>query len=155
MKTEYKTIDGHPIVIGGEYATREGLRVIVFRIRRAVAHFILLDRDDSIGQVYLDKQYRGYSNDLMRPCNFSELKIGENGVVVSPKKTYKLSEMWKGWIYDSFTTAGIKYELYKETSFFHTKEAVLKACEEAGQHELMAITRADATEFYEGEGLDA
>lgn len=72
--------------------------------------------------------------------------------IVEPKeekKVYKLSEMWVAWFANDFTgsTAYRKGEwayLYKQQCF--------KMAEESGR--LIAITPADATEFYFGEGLD-
>jgi hypothetical protein len=61
---------------------------------------------------------------------------------IAEKKVYKLSEMYKGWY-----RIGMRLET---TGFYNSKESV-----KFGNGNLfIAITRADATEFYEGEGLD-
>ncbi len=61
---------------------------------------------------------------------------------MTEKKVYKLSEMWKGWV--------STYTGYCQTACFYAKEDITKYYP---FEFLMAITRADATEFYEGEGL--
>lgn len=73
--------------------------------------------------------------------NYPELKDHVREVT---KKVYKLSDMWKGW--------------YKEdgrnwiscTEYFESKENLLKQLDKKG---LLAITKADATDFYQGQGL--
>jgi hypothetical protein len=57
-----------------------------------------------------------------------------------PKK-YKLSEMWKG--------LGVHKGVCYNTALYTTK----KECKNRNS-DILAITRADATEFYLGEGLD-
>lgn len=69
--------------------------------------------------------------------------------IVEERKQYKLSEMWKVW-YAEDGKVGIK-TLVLETSSgadYYSDNLISNGCE------VLAITRADATEFYEGEGLD-
>jgi len=61
------------------------------------------------------------------------------------KQTYKLSEMYKGWILSDPDGDLISYG-----TIFPDKESVLETYESVN---LVAVTRADATEFYLGEGL--
>ena len=75
----------------------------------------------------------------------------------APKKQYKLSEMWKVWYhflrYDVDDT-DIEECGIQQTSFIHLHQAKKWAqhCSECGDTPV-AITRADATEFYEGQNL--
>jgi len=58
------------------------------------------------------------------------------------KKLYKLSDMWKGWY-------SLPRDVIMEGDYYYQNQ------NDIPKHQnLIAITPADATEFYEGEGLE-
>ncbi len=61
------------------------------------------------------------------------------------KKTYKLSELWVGWLHN--LERGNEFD---RTRYFTSISDLKKAWPDGG---FIAITRADATEFFSGEGL--
>lgn len=85
-------------------------------------------------------------------------KIMETEEVVGNNtlKTYKLREMWKVWKKDTFRYGGENAWCIVTEVYSHLEYAKLSVSQEQEMDglEVLAITRADATEFYEGEGLD-
>ncbi len=71
------------------------------------------------------------------------------------KKTYKISEMWRVW-YRPLPLHATNIGFVSELSFkiFHLEKQANAWSQNAGLVKILAITRADATEFYEGEGLE-
>lgn len=107
---------------------------------------------DELQNAYFDGMDATYKLDKCG-CKHKQLPNGNirlsicsthRDIVKPEKKTYKLSEMWKGWYY--FKDRGII-----QTPFFENKKEV--ADHTGMTTTLLAITRANATEFYEGEGL--
>lgn len=71
---------------------------------------------------------------------------------IKPKpKVYKLSEMWKVWMEDIHTG-----EIVCGNVYLKTREQAIHYADKWGANDyyILAITRGDATEFYEAEGLD-
>lgn len=65
------------------------------------------------------------------------------------RKIYKLSEMWKVWLRDIHDGS-----IFGGTTLFLTKKEAYHRMKKFDSCEIIAITRSNATEFYEGEGLD-
>lgn len=68
-------------------------------------------------------------------------------IVEEPKKKYKLSEMYRVWYRGAWPDSIISDGRY----FFSIEDALRHTENNSGA---LAITRADATEFYEDEGFD-
>ena len=140
---EYKTEEGHEIVRDGEYETRSKDKATILGfapdIKNCVIGFVV-DEDGVMTQSWNkkgllnDEVYFGY--DIMRPW------------VEGPKKEekiYKLSEMWRLWYWGVGPHGScIKCDFYPELK---------QAKAQSTGYNAVAITRADATEFTEGEGL--
>lgn len=71
-------------------------------------------------------------------------------IVEEPKKKYKLSEMWKVWHKEDCKDGD--QAIYN--ILYSSRELAISEAKEMYRPDLLAITPANATEFYEGEGLD-
>lgn len=93
----------------------------------------------------------GYNTDYGIGC---PLDILMYRVVKESPKRFELKNMWIGWVCHEGTS-----KTYEPTTYFTSKADVLKCWDEKGlvaitRKELVAITRADATSFFVGEGLE-
>lgn len=77
---------------------------------------------------------------------------GDSMVKVADKKVYKLSEMWKIWC--GTIKAGKLTIFYRESLYYPSYKAAKRHADKFCSGEAIAITPADAQEFYEGEGLE-
>ena len=146
--TEYKTVEGHEIKAGQYYETRAGTK----------AKIIAIDIDNDYICPIVARHLRGgvsshtvngahmvreeSDEDLMRPW-----------VEKEEKKVYKLSEMWVCW----HRNKNFYYDPIEKSKLYKSKSEVLNWANTVGPDSylvLLAITKADATEFVEGEGLD-
>jgi len=145
--TEYKTVEGHEIKAGQYYETRAGTK----------AKIIAIDIDNDYICPIVARHLRGgvsshtvngahmvreeSDEDLMRPW-----------VEKEEKKVYKLSEMWVVW----FRREDFYYDPISKSKLYKSKEEIIETLKnkEDSFEVPVAITRADATEFVEGEGLD-
>lgn len=90
-----------------------------------------------------DNQEADYKKAYKQNLDLNNVPQNPNRIKLE-KKIYKFSEMWIGWYY--YNERGII-----QTLLFENKKEVV---DHTGMTTtLLAITRADATEFYEGEGL--
>jgi len=191
--TEYKTVEGHPIVRDGVYETRRGDKAVVvgFHPDRSSVLGYVKGKSDHRWSASGESSVPGadpyyHSHALMRPWKeepsedealdrdfiknnpmlYTRMKDGtyanhylseelerldecllkSDDEEAEDKKVYKLSEMWKGWY---------RHECGVCVDVFYY-ETVKQAYDNEGNEQgwpVVAITRADATEFYEGEGL--
>lgn len=124
----------------GFWKTKGGHKVEILAIRETMA----IGYIHSLASAHLWKVDGIY-------CGYGELSsIDIVSKWVEPKKVYKLNEMWCAWI----NPACAGSEIY-HLKFFTKKAAQEYAIilKEAGEIPV-AIIRADATEFFEGEGLE-
>lgn len=156
-KIKYTTVEGHEIEVGGEYETRgkTKAKVLGFTPDGFIIGWEYIDEEVTGGEGSYDEcmwknggiEHAFHTqHDLMRP--WKEKKEKEE-----PKKTYKLSEMWKVW---HFPICGdLNFIPVRSDDFRNKEEAEHFASHWSEKRDgiVLAITRADATEFYEGEGL--
>lgn len=180
--TKYHTVEGDKIVRDGEYETRNGGRVEILGFLDKTKYPIVGKLVDTVFQ-YRHNGRRKHDKedlfDLMRtwgkpdeegcknadnhiqnqataalsglpcePCKACDYHYVRIVKKPSPdKKVYKLSEMWKVWGWSASDTNIICYGVYYQ----NLKDAQCSANEDPGT---IAITRADATEFFKGQNLD-
>ncbi len=143
---KYTTVEGHEIKEEGFYETRGGRKVFIYRLTSgAKGLFVGKDEVFAVWNRYgrYDYSERDSKHDIMRPWRKEKTPIPK-------RKIYKLSEIWKIWL---LSTSGER-TLYSWT--FLTKAEALDCAKKQLDDNLdipLAITLADATEFYEGEGL--
>jgi len=133
---------GEPITELGYYKRRDGHRFCVASVSRPCKEGYTI-----LG--YLDNGSVAVLKDSGR-FNSSPNVTGADIVAVweEPKpepKKYDLSQMWKVW-------RGNSKGVYSDGNFFYSRVTAQYAAE--ALTEVLAITRADATSFYEGEGLE-
>jgi len=137
--SKYTTVEGHEIIRDGEYENRDGGKVTVLGFTDNVEHSVIgvclgIAEDWGHDGRHYDYycNYSGY--DLMRPWK-------------EEPKRYDLKDMYMG------SYIGHRHNGLYRTPPFHTQKEVLAYSNENAM-ELIAITKADATGFYEGEGVD-
>lgn len=137
---KYKTVEGHDIKSGECYEMRSGGKMFVSTLLRERIYGI---REGSLTQREWTNEGREKDGiitmDIVRPYE-------EKDSAVPYKKVYRLNEMWCGWFF------GGKY-IYRSLTAFPTRHDALVNMRGNGDR-LLAIVHADATEFYEGEGLE-
>lgn len=145
--TEYKTVEGHEIKVGEYYETRQGSKaqVIVFKSNITNDYPVVAEMiDGSVNELSINGAWIIGENDpgdLMRPWVDKE-----------KKKVYKLSDMWVIW----FRNEGFVHEPIEKSKLYECKCEALNFVNLNDDSSIfpIAITKADATEFYEGEGLE-
>ena len=151
---KYTTVEGHEIVRDGEYETRDGNKFIVIGFYNNVGGGKVVGYYETESSLDYDENWGAYlttgkfyddcddSNDLMRPW-----------VEKPEKKVYKLSEMRKVWYRNEQGSGNFRKDELHTTTLTCSAYAATQWIGYNGIN-VLAITRADATEFYEGEGLE-
>ena len=85
--------------------------------------------------------------------NLERKKSAEIINALEGKKKYKLSEMWKVWVLSDYETYKKIFAISDYFPSIDDAKNVVRGMSYPTEKAL-AITRADATSFYEGEGLD-
>lgn len=182
MRHKYHTIEGDLIVRDGEYETRGGRKAVVLgfipennddlcpppivgyiRDGEEVHSVVKWFKSGHQSPQFNDgADYpENTREDLMRyyeslekpkkrtlPSSYKRMvDLYKKSQEPSPEaKVYKLSEMWKVWFIPHMRPAKIC-----QAEYYKTKEEALV---ETKEYNRLAITPADATEFFEGQGLE-